>query len=97
MTSRAAEFCVSAVAVNTASPVLLMAQAESNNQCNANNYHDPACETARRYHLRRANIASEHDFKTEWGALPNSRFDICACSDGSIKIDLPLQNSSTLN
>jgi len=44
------------------------------------------CERARRYHLDRAQINDEHAFKTDWGAVPNSRFDICACKNGQIVI-----------
>jgi RHS repeat-associated protein len=44
------------------------------------------CEKARPFHLAAAGITDEHKFKTEWGAVPNSRFDICACQDGSIVI-----------
>jgi hypothetical protein len=48
---------------------------------------DDQCVKATRYHLEKAGIyGQEHVFKTEWGAVPNSRFDICACRDGSIKI-----------
>ena len=44
------------------------------------------CEKARPYQLERAGIGNAHKFKTGWGAVPNSRFDICASKDGSIVI-----------
>lgn len=44
------------------------------------------CEKARPYQLKQAEISDPHTFKTEYGAVPNSRFDICACKDGSIVI-----------
>jgi hypothetical protein len=44
------------------------------------------CSKASRYQLGQAGITDEHGFKTEWGAVPNSRYDICACKDGSIVI-----------
>ncbi|MEQ1918935.1 MAG: hypothetical protein ABL955_07020, partial [Elusimicrobiota bacterium] len=46
------------------------------------------CEFARRFHLTSCKppIDDEHGFKYEWGAEPNSLFDICACQDGSIII-----------
>ena len=44
------------------------------------------CTKASKYQLKSAGITDEHEFKTDWGAVPNSRFDICACKDGSIVI-----------
>jgi len=44
------------------------------------------CKMATKYQLEQAGIDDEHEFKTEYGAQPNSRFDICACKDGSIQI-----------
>lgn len=44
------------------------------------------CEFARSWQRERAGIADEHIFKEEWGATPVARFDICACTDGSIVI-----------
>lgn len=44
------------------------------------------CSKASKYQLLQAGITSGHKFKTELGYTPNSRFDICACSDGSITI-----------
>ena len=29
-------------------------------------------------------LGREHEFKTEYGATPVSRFDICSCKDGGI-------------
>jgi RHS repeat-associated protein len=53
-------------------------------QCNKDDKDD--CQKATRYQLKAAKILNEHEFKTEWGAVPNARFDICACKDGSIII-----------
>lgn len=44
------------------------------------------CTKATPYHPSRAGIFSPHAFKSDWGGVPNSRFDICACKDGSIVI-----------
>jgi len=44
------------------------------------------CSKASDYQLRKAEIEDEHDFKTDWGATPNSHFDICACKNGQIVI-----------
>jgi RHS repeat-associated protein len=44
------------------------------------------CKKASPWQLVQAGIVSEHKFKTEWGGVPNSRYDICACKDGSIMI-----------
>ena len=44
------------------------------------------CQKATPWQLKAAGVGNEHDFKTEWGAVPNSRFDICACKDGSVVI-----------
>jgi hypothetical protein len=54
--------------------------------CTTKNADAEDCEKARRFHLAAAGITDEHAFKTQWGAVPNSRFDICACRDGSIVI-----------
>jgi len=49
---------------------------------------DKDCSKASNWQLAQAGIpqGKEHKFKDEWGAVPNSRYDICACSDGSIVI-----------
>jgi hypothetical protein len=44
------------------------------------------CKKASGWQLRVAGIESEHDFKRDWLATPPSRYDICACKDGSIII-----------
>jgi RHS repeat-associated protein len=44
------------------------------------------CSKATPWQLKSAGIDDAHKFKSEWGAVPNSRFDICACKDGSIII-----------
>ncbi|WP_354514206.1 MULTISPECIES: RHS repeat-associated core domain-containing protein [unclassified Luteibacter] len=46
----------------------------------------PDCQLATKFQLERAGIDNAHRFKTEHDAEPNSRFDICACKDGSIVI-----------
>jgi hypothetical protein len=33
-----------------------------------------------------AGVTDPHEFKTDYGAVPNSRFEICACKDGSVVI-----------
>ena len=55
-------------------------------QCEDDDDDSKDCEFARKFHLDRAKIRNEHQFKDEHGALPNSLFDICACRDGSIVI-----------
>jgi RHS repeat-associated protein len=47
---------------------------------------DPQCHKASKYELRQAGIYDEHEYKIEHGARPPSRFDICKCRDGSIRI-----------
>jgi uncharacterized protein RhaS with RHS repeats len=47
---------------------------------------DKSCTKASRFQLQQAGITDEHGFKSDWGATPNSRFDICACKDGTIVI-----------
>lgn len=47
---------------------------------------EPDCKKATPWQLVQAGIEEPHDFKTDYGAVPNSRFDICACKDGSIVI-----------
>lgn len=44
------------------------------------------CSKATPWQLAQAWISDPHAFKSEWGAVPNSRFDICACKDGSVVI-----------
>jgi len=46
------------------------------------------CKKASAWHLRRAGIDDEHKFKDRYDAKPNSRFEICACNDRSIRIKL---------
>ncbi len=36
--------------------------------------------------LAKAGVIDEHAYKDEYGAVPNSSFDICACKDGSVVI-----------
>jgi len=47
---------------------------------------DPNCSRATRHQLGAARIRDPHQFKRDWGALPLSAYDICACKDGSIVI-----------
>lgn len=47
---------------------------------------EPDCKKASDYQLRKAGIENAHKFKDDHDARPNSRFDICACKDGSIII-----------
>ena len=44
------------------------------------------CIKASPFHFNSAGIVSPHQFKTDYGAVPNSKFEICACKDGSIII-----------
>jgi len=46
----------------------------------------PDCRKATKWDLRQAGIFDEHRYKREHGAVPESRFDICKCKDGSIRI-----------
>ncbi len=47
---------------------------------------DPQCHKASKWELEQAGIFDEHEYKREAGAVPTSRFDICKCRDGSIRI-----------
>jgi RHS repeat-associated protein len=48
---------------------------------------DADCERASSYHLKAAEITDEHAFKAGYvGNKGVSRFDICACKDGTIKL-----------
>jgi len=47
---------------------------------------EPDCTTATNWHLAAAGIEDAHQVKSEYGAKPNSRYDLCACNDGSIVI-----------
>jgi hypothetical protein len=46
----------------------------------------PDCRKATKWDLKQAGILDEHRYKREHGAIPESRFDICKCKDGSIRI-----------
>lgn len=46
----------------------------------------PDCRKATTFDLKQANIFDEHQYKREHNAIPMSRFDICKCKDGSIRI-----------
>jgi hypothetical protein len=46
-----------------------------------------SCSTATKFQLTQAEISDAHDFKAECVGKKNvSRYDICACKDGSLKI-----------
>jgi len=47
---------------------------------------ETSCRKATDWHLEQAGIEDAHLVKSEFGAEPNSRFDLCACDDGSIVI-----------
>lgn len=44
------------------------------------------CSKASAFQLGAARIFDAHAYKDDFGAVPNSRFDICACKDGRIII-----------
>jgi hypothetical protein len=44
------------------------------------------CSFASKAQLISAEITDGEGFKVEYGAVPTSRYDICACKDGSIAI-----------
>ena len=47
---------------------------------------EPHCSMASSYQIASAGIDNEHEFKKEYVKGSLSRYDICACDDGSIKI-----------
>ena len=47
---------------------------------------DDGCSKASPWQLASAGIKDAHAFKTEYGAVPNSRYDICACNNRTIVI-----------
>ncbi|ATE59509.1 RHS repeat domain-containing protein [Thauera sinica] len=55
--------------------------------CNGNDDDDkPDCRKASKWDLVQAGILDEHAYKRENGAVPESRYDICKCKDGTIRI-----------
>jgi RHS repeat-associated protein len=50
------------------------------------NNEEPDCKKASDWHLEQAGIEDEHAFKKDHVGGSVSQYDICACSDGSIKI-----------
>ena len=44
------------------------------------------CKKASPWDLVQAGIFDAHQYKKEHGAVPESRYDICKCKDGSIRI-----------
>jgi len=57
----------------------------------------PDCRKASKWDLAQAGIFDEHKYKREHGAIPESRFDICKCKDGSIRIARVGQCGKTSN
>lgn len=47
---------------------------------------EPDCRKANAWDLAEARIDDPHAYKEEHGAKPWSRFDICKCKDGTIRI-----------
>ena len=44
------------------------------------------CHRASKFELEQAGISDPEQYKKEHGAVPSSRYDICKCKDGSIRI-----------
>ncbi|MEW6446003.1 MAG: hypothetical protein AB1479_08210, partial [Pseudomonadota bacterium] len=44
------------------------------------------CRKASKWDLQQAGIFDEHKYKRGHGAVPEARFDICKCKDGSVRI-----------
>lgn len=65
--------------------------------CRPNDDDDPQCHKASKWELMQAGIYDEHQYKIEHDARPPSRFDICKCKDGSIRIALVGQCGRTRN
>ena len=61
--------------------------ASPNSNCDKNN-NEPDCKKASQFHLDNAGISDSHSFKQDvlGRKAPISRYDICACKDGSIVI-----------
>lgn len=55
-------------------------------QCDSNESDEKNCNKASPFQLKQAEIYNPHSYKNDFGAIPNSRFDICACKDGRIII-----------
>lgn len=47
---------------------------------------NPECQRANKWELLTAGITDAEKYKRENGAVPISRYDICKCNDGSIRI-----------
>jgi RHS repeat-associated protein len=58
---------------------------------------DPQCRKASKWDLLQAWIDDEHEYKISHRARPPSRFDICKCRDGSIRIAEVGECGSTRN
>ena len=46
----------------------------------------PECHRANKFELLEKNITDAEQYKRDRGAVPTSRYDICKCKDGSIRI-----------
>ena len=46
----------------------------------------PECHRANKFELLEKNITDPEQYKRDRGAVPTSRYDICKCKDGSIRI-----------
>ena len=46
----------------------------------------PECHRANKFELLQAGIGDAEQYKKDRGAVPTSRYDICKCKDGSIRI-----------
>lgn len=87
----AAKVVVEAIVLGTGIAMQMSLDAEDDiESCAAEGSHekedDTKCKKASGFHLKSAGIVDAHAFKSDWGAVPNSRFDICACDDGRIII-----------
>lgn len=68
----------------------------SQNECKTDD-DKPDCRKASPWDLLQAGITDPHAYKTENGAVPWSRYDICKCKDGSIRIAAVGQCGTTRN
>lgn len=58
----------------------------------------PDCRKATNWELEQAGIRGrEHEYKREHGAIPESKFDICKCTDGIFRIAPVKQCGRTRN
>jgi len=78
----AALVCIVGIAIPSSTSGCDQPSPPPGNNCPAG----PDCTKASPWQLKQAGISDAHAFKNEYQATPNSRFDICACKDGSIVI-----------